>query len=120
MSGAHGRVPPGHQDGFAVSANYTYRKSKDFTWNQFEKTRGAGDYYTTADYVLAGKRTGKLPDRPPPHPPRRTEKRACGEQCVLIASVRYTALPLTSECRSAPWPRPSRPTIPSCAAISAR
>jgi hypothetical protein len=48
--------------GFAVSANYTYRKSKDFTWNQFEKTRGAGDYYTSADYVLAGNRTGVLPN----------------------------------------------------------
>jgi hypothetical protein len=48
--------------GFAVSANYTYRKSKNFTWNRFEKTRGAGDYYTSADYVLAGTRTGKLPN----------------------------------------------------------
>jgi hypothetical protein len=47
--------------GFAVSANYTHRKSKDFTWSRFEKTRGAGDYYTSADYVLAGTRTGKLP-----------------------------------------------------------
>lgn len=48
--------------GFAVSANYTYRKSKNFTWNRFEKTRGAGDYYTSADYELAGTRTGKLPN----------------------------------------------------------
>ncbi len=48
--------------GFAVGANYTYRKSKDFTWFQFEKTRGAGDYYTSADYVLAGNRTGTLPN----------------------------------------------------------
>src|SRR5207237_1290389 len=48
--------------GFALSANYTYRKSKDFTWNQFEKTRGKGDFYTSADYVLAGNRTGKLPN----------------------------------------------------------
>lgn len=48
--------------GFAVSANYTHRYSTNFTWNQFEKTRGAGDYYTSADYVLAGTRTGKLPD----------------------------------------------------------
>ena len=51
--------------GFAVSANYTYRKSQDFTWNRFEKTRGAGDYYTTADYVLAGTRTGVLPNGQP-------------------------------------------------------
>jgi len=48
--------------GFALSANYTYRKSQDFTWNRFEKTRGAGDFYTTADYTLAGNRTGKLPN----------------------------------------------------------
>lgn len=48
--------------GFAVGANYTYRHSTDFTWNQFEKTRGAGDYYTTADYVLAGTRSGTLPN----------------------------------------------------------
>ncbi len=48
--------------GFALSANYTHRYSTDFTWNQFEKTRGAGDYYTTADYVLAGTRTGVLPN----------------------------------------------------------
>ncbi len=48
--------------GFAVGANYTYRHSTDFTWNQFEKTRGAGDYYTSADYVLAGNRTGTLPN----------------------------------------------------------
>ena len=51
--------------GFAVMANYTHRYSTDFTWNQFEKTRGAGDYYTTADYVQAGTRTGKLPDGTP-------------------------------------------------------
>lgn len=48
--------------GFAVGANYTYRHNTDFTWNQFEKTRGAGDYYTTADYALAGTRTGILPN----------------------------------------------------------
>lgn len=51
--------------GFAVSANYTYRNSKNFTWNRFEKTRGAGDYYTSADYVLAGTRTGVLPNGQP-------------------------------------------------------
>ncbi|HUR79507.1 MAG TPA: TonB-dependent receptor [Thermoanaerobaculia bacterium] len=48
--------------GFAVSANYTHRRSKNFTWSRFEKTRGAGDYYTSADYVQAGTRTGKLPN----------------------------------------------------------
>lgn len=48
--------------GFAVGANYTYRRSRDFVWFQFEKTRGAGDYYTSADYTLAGNRTGILPN----------------------------------------------------------
>ncbi len=48
--------------GFALSANYTYRKSQDFTWSRFEKTRGSGDYYTSADYVLAGTAVGTLPN----------------------------------------------------------
>jgi hypothetical protein len=48
--------------GFAVSANYTYRKSENFTWSRFEKTRGAGDYYTTADYTLVTRAEGILPN----------------------------------------------------------
>ena len=48
--------------GFAVGANYTYRHSTDFVWNQPEKTRGAGDFYTSADYVLFRTDTGTLPN----------------------------------------------------------
>ncbi|HET7436188.1 MAG TPA: TonB-dependent receptor [Thermoanaerobaculia bacterium] len=47
---------------FGVSLNYTWRKRTNFTWDQYEKTRGAGDFYTSADYVLAGSTTGTLPD----------------------------------------------------------
>ncbi|MEO8215651.1 MAG: TonB-dependent receptor [Acidobacteriota bacterium] len=48
--------------GFAVGANYTWRHSTDFTWSQFEKTRGAGDYYTSADYALFRMDSGTLPN----------------------------------------------------------
>ena len=41
---------------------------------------------------------------------------SCGKRCVLIASDRYTPFPK----RRQPWPRHSRPTIPSCRAITAR
>jgi hypothetical protein len=51
--------------GFAVMANYTRRYSTDFVWNQFEKTRGSGDYYTSADYIQAGTKNGVLPDGTP-------------------------------------------------------
>jgi carboxypeptidase family protein len=51
--------------GFAVGANYTYRYSTDFVWNQYEKTRGAGDFYTSADYVQNGTKTGVLPNGQP-------------------------------------------------------
>ncbi|HEV8432534.1 MAG TPA: hypothetical protein VGR95_03910, partial [Thermoanaerobaculia bacterium] len=36
----------------SLGVNGTYRKLNDFLWNQPEKTQGAGDYYTSADYVL--------------------------------------------------------------------
>jgi hypothetical protein len=36
---------------FSVGLTYTYRKSKDLFTTRFEKTPGAGDYYTPADYV---------------------------------------------------------------------
>jgi hypothetical protein len=36
---------------FSVGMNYTYRSNKNFTTNRNEKTQGAGDYYTPADYV---------------------------------------------------------------------
>ena len=40
--------------GFAVGVTYTHRLRDNFIWNQYEKTRGAGDFYTPADYVQAG------------------------------------------------------------------
>ena len=48
--------------GFAVSANYTYRHSTDFVWNQFEKTRGAGDLLHQRRLRPGRHRTGMLPD----------------------------------------------------------
>ncbi len=36
---------------FSVGLNYTYRNNKNFTATRNEKTQGAGDYYTPADYV---------------------------------------------------------------------
>ena len=48
---------------FAVGVAYTYRKRTNFVWDAFEKTRGAGDFYTSADYaLLATPVTGTLPD----------------------------------------------------------
>jgi hypothetical protein len=47
---------------FAIGAAYSYRYRTNFTWDQFEKTQGAGDYYTSADYVLGNPVTGTLPD----------------------------------------------------------
>jgi hypothetical protein len=48
---------------FAVGVAYSYRNRKNFTWDQFEKTRGSGDYYTSADYTLLPTPvTGTLPD----------------------------------------------------------
>lgn len=38
---------------FVIGLNYTHRDFDDFLWRRGEKTRGAGDYYTSADYVLA-------------------------------------------------------------------
>ena len=51
---------------FAVGVAYSYRYRTNFTWDQFEKTRGAGDYYTSADYtLLPAAVTGTLPDGTP-------------------------------------------------------
>ena len=36
---------------FSVGVNYTYRNNTNFTTTRNEKTQGAGDYYTPADYV---------------------------------------------------------------------
>lgn len=47
----------------SVGANVTYRKMHDFTTTLYEKHRGQGDFYTTADYVLADTpATGTAPD----------------------------------------------------------
>jgi len=37
---------------FSVGVNGTYRKLDDFVWNQAEKTKGSGNFYTSADYEL--------------------------------------------------------------------
>ena len=48
---------------FAVGASYTYRYRDNFVWDQFEKTRGSNNFYTSADYVLQpAPITGTLPD----------------------------------------------------------
>jgi hypothetical protein len=47
---------------FALGANLTWRKRTDFVMNRYEKTRGAGDYYTTADFEPASTVTGTLPN----------------------------------------------------------
>ncbi|HEX7421517.1 MAG TPA: hypothetical protein VF505_16625, partial [Thermoanaerobaculia bacterium] len=51
--------------GFAVGANYSYRKRTNLLWDRYEKTRGANDFYTAADYVVGGTTTGTLPDGTP-------------------------------------------------------
>ncbi|HWW61170.1 MAG TPA: hypothetical protein VN181_07375, partial [Thermoanaerobaculia bacterium] len=47
---------------FALGVDYTYRKFTDFWWNAAEKTRGAGDYYTAADYDCSHVLTGTTPN----------------------------------------------------------
>jgi hypothetical protein len=42
----------------SIGANFTYRHMDDFVTTKYEKTRGAGDFYTTADYVPGGVATG--------------------------------------------------------------
>ena len=49
---------------FTVGLTYTHREMNDFLWSRYEKTQGAGDYYTTADYTLGGTFTDTLPERP--------------------------------------------------------
>ena len=46
---------------FSVGVNATYRKLRDFIGTRIEKTRGAGDYVTAADYHLFTTLTGRLP-----------------------------------------------------------
>jgi hypothetical protein len=51
---------------FAVGVAYSYRYRTNFTWDAYEKTRGAGDFYTSDDYqLLAAPVTGTLPDGTP-------------------------------------------------------
>ncbi len=46
---------------FTVGMTYTHRDLNDFIWFRPEKTKGAGDFYTTNDYELLGNATGVLP-----------------------------------------------------------
>jgi hypothetical protein len=50
---------------FTIGLNVTHRRRTNFIWTQFEKTPGAGDYYTSADYDFQGRATGTLPDGTP-------------------------------------------------------
>jgi len=43
---------------FSVGVNYTYRKYNNLFTTRFEKTAGAGDYYTPADWVLSSRTAG--------------------------------------------------------------
>jgi hypothetical protein len=43
---------------FSVGLNYTYRKYNDLFTTRYEKTAGAGDYYTADDYVLTTRTAG--------------------------------------------------------------
>ena len=45
---------------FSVGVNYTYRKYNNLFTTRFEKTAGAGDYYTPADWVLSGRTAGGI------------------------------------------------------------
>jgi Carboxypeptidase regulatory-like domain/TonB-dependent Receptor Plug Domain len=40
--------------GWGIGITYTHRLRDNFIWNQYEKTRGGGDFYTAADYEVAG------------------------------------------------------------------
>lgn len=43
---------------FSVGFNYAYRKYRDFTEFRAEHTQGKGDFFTKADYVVAGQTAG--------------------------------------------------------------
>ncbi len=47
---------------FTVGVNYTHRKLDNFVWSRYEKSRGSGDFYTSADYEQAGTISGTLPN----------------------------------------------------------
>jgi hypothetical protein len=44
----------------SIGANFTYRHMDDFVTTRYEKHRGQGDFYTTADYILGGNLTGTV------------------------------------------------------------
>jgi hypothetical protein len=46
---------------FTVGMTYTHRKLDDILTTRYEKTQGAGDWYSSADYELAGNAVGNLP-----------------------------------------------------------
>jgi hypothetical protein len=48
--------------GWSVGLSYTYRIRDNFIWNQYEKTRGAGDFYTADDWELGGTADAIMPD----------------------------------------------------------
>jgi hypothetical protein len=45
---------------FSVGVNYTYRRYNNLPEIRAEKTQGAGDFYTTADYVQVGTASGTV------------------------------------------------------------
>lgn len=47
---------------FVVGINYTHRRMNNMTFAMEEKTRGSGDFYTAADWEVAGNATGTLPN----------------------------------------------------------
>jgi hypothetical protein len=47
----------------SLGANFTYRHMDDFVTTKYEKNRGAGDFYTTADYILHAPATGSINGR---------------------------------------------------------
>ena len=50
---------------FSVGLAYTYRYRDNFIWDQYEKTRGSNNFYTSADYVPFSTVTGTLPGGDP-------------------------------------------------------
>jgi len=48
--------------GWSVGVSYTHRVRENFIWNQYEKTRGMGDFYTASDWELGGNASAIMPD----------------------------------------------------------
>lgn len=48
--------------GWAAGITYTHRLRDNFIWNQYEKTRGSGDFYTADDYIVGGMMEAIMPD----------------------------------------------------------